>query len=414
MRYAFMFLFMVFGFFLSWKFWDRFGVKTVLSYYFLRTLGVIIIWTCYYNEIPFDLRGWYAQTCWMVDLGKIPGRDFSTPYNLGFEILLYLAVWIYRSPFSILVLFASLEMCSTYFLYQAFHKLCGEKVAKRSLLLFVTSPICCSSAFFAQDEPIMLLGAGVILWLLVNNKDKLIGIFSILTFFFTKIFSPLYFLSFCLVSGKKTLWTTMIGICVYWGIALLLGINPFDFQFSEELETNAHTHQNFGGMITRGSVWRYLPDVSPTIPLLITAVLLGIVALVFAAWLLNERQARKLRLMYAGLLSGALYLAFNLSYPMNFHQYAVPIIPFVIVVFLERSNYLVADFICLGAWSFVECTVESGASTFARFFVCAVLNVWLLCRLMMIGREAMSVPLNGIVAFCKVLFGKSSYNSSDM
>ena len=217
------------------RWWDKCGLKTAIVYYAVRIAAMVAAMEAL-GMVPYDVSGWHLHAGWMVEKGMFPGRDFLSPYNLGFNGLLALCESVWRSPSSIIVLFTLCEALALRLLYRVADKLLGKKTAKRGMILYLSSPICLmQSTFSAQDETLFTLAIVAYLYFTFVADSpvgrSLTSVFSVLC---TKLIAPFFMVPFVLIRRWRAVAVFGVAFAAYIGVVRLLGLNPFCLAFGRE------------------------------------------------------------------------------------------------------------------------------------------------------------------------------------
>jgi hypothetical protein len=334
------------------RWWNRCGLKTAIAYYIVRIAAMVAAVEAF-GMVPYDVSGWHLHARWMVEKGMFPGRDFLTPYHLGFNGLLALCEAVWRSPSSIIVFFTLCEALALRLLYKVADKLLGRKVAKRGMILYLSSPICLmQSTFSAQDETLFTLAIAACLYFTFVADSRvgrsLTAVFSVL---FTKLIAPFYMVPFVLIRRWRAAAVFGVAFVAYIGIVRLLGLNPFCLAFGREPGLAASA-DDILGLTTSGNLASLFPMVSGTIWNVALVVLLSVTGLVALRPLLAATdECDKLRL--ATRLMTVWLLIFMLFYRMTYTYYVIPVFPLMCLMaqdeaFLPRRMRPVAV-----AWAFL-------------------------------------------------------------
>ena len=318
------------------KWWDKCGLKTAISYYIVR-IAVMVAAVEAIGIVPYDVSGWHLHAGWMVEKGLFPGRDFLTPYHLGFNGLLALCETVWRSPASIVVLFTLCEAVALRLLYKVADKLLGNKVAKRGIILYLTSPICLmQTTLSAQDETLFMFAISAFLYFtFVADSAKGRSLVSALSVFCTKLLAPFYMFPFLLLKRWKAMAVFVAALGGYLAAAWLFGLHPLLLRFGREPGLDAPADE-IAGIATFGNIPSLLPDVPEMIW---TALLLASLAVTFLAGarsLFGEADAAR-RLRSSTLLLFSLLLEFMLLNRMTYTYYLIPVFPLVCLFAQDES-----------------------------------------------------------------------------
>ncbi len=318
------------------KFWDKCGIKTAVAYYAVRIVAMVAAVEAL-GMVPFDVSGWHLHGSWMVEKGLFPGGDFLTPYHLGFNGLLALCESVWRSPSSIVVLFTLCEALALRLLYEVADKLLGRKMAKRGMILYLSSPICLmQSTFSAQDETLFTLAIAACLYFtFVADSRAGRSATSILAVFCTKLIAPFYMVPFLLLRRWKAVGFFLLAFAAYIMAAELFGLHPLNLAFGREPGLSAPA-DDILGLATSGNLPSLFPMVPGTIWNVALVALLSVTLLasprpLFSAVDDHSRLYLVVRLMTVWLL------AFMLLYRMTYSYYLIPVFPLMCLMAQDES-----------------------------------------------------------------------------
>ena len=335
-------------------FLDRLGVKSLLAYYAARVFGMFVL-IVLFNQIPPDVGGWYQHGLWMID-GYFPGRDFLTPYHLGFNFLLAMACFLLRNPMAIVILFTLAEFLGVVLLYKALKGFWGEANAKKGLVLYLTSPIVFFQSFLgAQDETLVLLGIAVLLLSAIKSSKYCcyyIGI--VFSVFLTKILAIMYLFPFAAIKRYKGVFVLLGVVGVYLAIVHLMGVNPFDLRFGRRLGVVANADKIFA-MKTIGNIWFFAPKCDARICLLLLLIGMVLVALPVIKVFLKGNAQMDVMIAHSVYLSVMWVLVFSLFYKMTFASYLIPVLPFVCLLMVRSPAVCFAGV----SWSFFNAVKDT-------------------------------------------------------
>lgn len=330
------------GFIVAKRYYNFVGAKSLLVYLFAKIILSSVIVYC--GVVPPDVSGWQMHGEWIVKGGLVPGRDFLSPYYMGFNGLIALSIWLWDSPVSIIILFSLVELLALICLYRGAQPVLGEKICKRMLILYLTSPIWCFCSFFgAQDEVLCLLGVSILIVLLFTEKLNTWLIF-ISTFFgiaVTKLLTVFYLQPLLFARKYRTLWMGLAALGSYILLAICVGANPFNLIFGREPGLSA-VGDRIINMVTLGNVCFYFKTSGwklSSFGAIMCIVSFGLVGLFFLKYLLNiDRMDKKETLVVILSLMMAWCCCFNLFYPMTFNSYLLPFMPMALSLLLYQGS----------------------------------------------------------------------------
>ena len=319
------------------KWWDKCGLKTAAAYYAVR-LAAMVAAVEFFGMVPFDVTCFHLHAGWMVERGLIPGRDFLTPYHLGFNGLLALCEALWRSPSSIIVLFTLCEALGLRLLYKVADKLLGGKAARRGIILYLASPICLmQSMLAAQDETLLTLAVGAFLYF-VFVADSRCGrsMTSVLAIVCTKIIAPFYLLPFALLRRCRAAFFLAFALLCYLAGMQLLGLRPLTIAFGREpgLETPTIDILHLS---TSGNLASLLPAVPVAAWNVALVALLSATGFMALRPLLAATDDRE-RLRLSSLLMTVWLLLFMLFYRMTYTYYVIPVLPLMCILAQDENG----------------------------------------------------------------------------
>jgi hypothetical protein len=318
------------------RWWDRCGLKSAIAYYVVRIAAMVAAVKAL-GLVPFDVSGWHLHAGWMVEKGLFPGRDFLTPYHLGFNGLLALCEVMWRSPSSIVVFFTLCEALALRLLYKVADKLLGNKVAKRGIILYLSSPICLmQSTFSAQDETLFTLAIAACLYFtFVADSRAGRSAASIFAVFCTKPIAPFYMVPFLLLRRWKAVAFFGLAFAAYMAAAILLGLHPLNLAFGREPGLAAPA-DDILGLVTSGNLASLFPMVPDTIWDVALVTLLSVTFLASLRPLCSALDDR-VRLSLAIRLMTVWLLAFMLFFRMTYSYYLIPVFPLMCLMVQDEA-----------------------------------------------------------------------------
>ena len=308
------------------KWWDKCGLKAAIAYYAVRIAAMVAAVEAL-GMVPFDVAGWHLHAGWMVEKGMFPGRDFLSPYHLGFNGLLALCESVWRSPSSIVVFFTLCEALALRLLYKVACKLLGGKTARRGIILYLASPICLmQSMLSAQDETLFTLAIAAYLYFtFVADSRAGRSATSVLAVMCTKLIAPFYMVPFALLRRWRAVLFFGIAFATYLVGVRLLGLNPLCLAFGREPGLAAPS-DDILALATSGNLASLFPMVPDTIWNVVLLVLLAVTGWGMLRPLLAETDDRA-RLSLATRLMTVWLLLFMLFYRMTYAYYVIPVFP---------------------------------------------------------------------------------------
>ena len=346
------------GVFIAWKLWRFIDVKFIIMFYALRTTWVIGGYSLFPDLIPHDLPGWYMHACWMVDDGLVPGKDFLSPYNIGFNALLCLSVKIWHSPLAIAIMFATFECVAIILLFNMLKEIFEEKNSSRIVMLYMSSPLCYVCALGAQDESMILLGVVIALYLHLKGFHIATLISLVVTLFCTKFIVPIYFYPFALMFGASAVFTLLLSICAMYGVLAAFGLKPFMTQFGRYVGMESYADQ-CSSMQTNGNIWAILPTLPSWGKYIIGLLVVCTVASIFIRYF-TQGKGRDATMVRNALTTSLLIVELMyLFLPGCWPSYVLPVMPFAFAWALGQGAYarkvLLCCFVSFWCWLVYYC-----------------------------------------------------------
>ncbi|MFN3849307.1 MAG: hypothetical protein ACK4NY_07760 [Spirosomataceae bacterium] len=256
--------------------------------------------------------------------GKIPTIDFQTPYSIGFEYLIALAVGIYQSTISIIVLFHLAELLGVWLVLQAIQHISNAQTNKL-LLLYYFNPIVFNwLGLGGQDESLLILLFGIFFYLINANKNLVFGhITGVFSLLITKLFA--FFIIAAYFIKQKLSQKIVFVVSLFVVVGLLQFVLKIPV-FSTEFSRNGAKSDDLAELYTSGNIWFLLQtfglDLMKTkLPILLALAGLGLFSLKnLLPFTTEERGFNQENYTF---LAIGYFLIYNLLYKMTFSQYHV-------------------------------------------------------------------------------------------
>ena len=169
----------------------RMPVYGIVLYYVFR-LSAVAYLHFVAGYAAFDLHGWYEHAERMLN-GEFPGRDFSSPYGLGFNGLIALSVLIVHHPFSIVVVFSIIEFIGVLLFRKGFATAFAPCLGDSVCWLYMTCPFVINNlGFEMQDEGILMAIMAGMFYVYARRIDWLLPIVAACGLLLTKLLAVIY------------------------------------------------------------------------------------------------------------------------------------------------------------------------------------------------------------------------------
>lgn len=167
------------GFLLAWKWWNKVGKKALIFFWVFRFLFMAFAVVYAGVGVPADSKGWAMHGDWIAQGGYMPGIDFLTPYNIGFNGLLACCSLVRQgSIWPLSVVFSITGFFGCCLIYKVLAKVFDIETAKKTLILFLFSPVSYYAAEGMQDEWMQFFFLSLILFMMVQNSGCWQGVWG--------------------------------------------------------------------------------------------------------------------------------------------------------------------------------------------------------------------------------------------
>lgn len=324
------------GIAVAWKLWRFLGLKALCIFFIARTAFMVVGAALYEDALSPDLPGWYLHASWIL-AGFCPGIDFMSPYFLGFNGLIAAAVRLYHSPLSIQVLFACIEFVGVCVAYRFLKEIVCKCVAKRVIILFVSSPLCYLTACGAQDEVILFAGVFAVLYSTLRDKNHSSGMLTFITVVTTKITAVFYCALIALLGRGRTILIAIGGFASYFIISSLCGVKVVDLRFGRTLGMDVASDA-VAKLKTPGNIWYYLPPLPEWFPIVVGLCVVAFVILISVSSIVSTTLGKKERARFAAYATFLVVACMYLFVPGCLPYYVFPVLPILYLAVFEGSQ----------------------------------------------------------------------------
>jgi hypothetical protein len=312
--------FIIFGFFSRW-------VLLFIWFYFLG------------GEVSGDNKGYLLHVNWVLE-GRVPNRDFSTPYGFYFSYILSAPYYLFKNPLVIIFTLQVFELLGFCLFYLSIKKLLSVYRAQLFALLYLTNPLVIGwLAFDGQDESMMIFAFGGIFYATAYSSRFLNYFFSCFSLFAIKITALAAIESVVMVSKRKEILQGVLFGLLFLLIPLFLNSKIFGFKFEWQNGVDILTKYFFPG-----NIWFLIDKISPNNNLILFSRITTIVLFLITTCMLFK---------FKNLFPKAIFIALGVSlYTLSFQigsSYVSPgfiatIIPFLIFLLLTSNDLITRNF----------------------------------------------------------------------
>ncbi len=115
-----------------------------------------------------DVQGFEIHARWILE-GRIPGRDFGSPYGLLFNAMIAAAVWLTGDGRGIVVAAQLVEFAASLLFIKAASARLGEERGRLASFVLLLNPLLISAFWFdGQDESLIFLSVAVVVALTLS------------------------------------------------------------------------------------------------------------------------------------------------------------------------------------------------------------------------------------------------------
>lgn len=313
----------------------RMPVYGIVLYYTLRLSAVAFLHFSAGYE-AFDLHGWYEHAERMLN-AEFPGRDFLSPYGLGFNGLLALSISIVCHPFSIVVAFSLIECIGVIFFKKGFAIAFSQHQADSVCWLYMTCPFVINNlGFEMQDEGILMAVIAVMFYVYARRIDWLLPIVAVCGILLTKLLAVIYLTPFFIMINLKYAGRFLLLVCMCGLVLMGLGINPLNLRF----ERLGGACDEIARQITCGNFWYLLKpimgDMTHRVAQLVFLFAVALVLIIlFSVVRKREEKGNMEALLWSISSLGFILVSVN---KMSYLCYLAPALPFLFLLIVRCCN----------------------------------------------------------------------------
>lgn len=231
------------------KFRD-FELSHFIIYGFLTRWIILSVWFLFFEgRVSGDVYGYELHVTWVLE-GKVPNRDFSTPYGFYLNYILLIPYYLFKNPVTIMLILQLFELLGFCLFYLSIKKILSIYRAKLFALLYITNPLVIGwLAFDGQDESLMIFAFGGIFYAISHSSRFFNSFFSSFSFFAVKITALAAVLPVIMVSSRKEILRILLFVFIFLLIPLILNSKVIGFGFEWKNGVDDLTEYFFPGNI---------------------------------------------------------------------------------------------------------------------------------------------------------------------
>lgn len=388
------------GLFVAERWWAKLGWKSLVGCFALRSVIMWII-VVVVGILPPDISCWWTQNINPIIQGERTILTLKSVYYPGFIIG---SVWfskMFHSPYGMVFFFLLAEAGALCVLFLSLTRVYGEKIARQTLIIYLTSPFgFIVSGLGAQDEPLLMLPMYAFLFFALFKQSRIGCFISILfAILFSKILVLFYMLPITLVRR-------------YRGIFMLFGVFGLFFGCCYLCDYNVVDVSSCSLRRTLGNFWYVFQNVPDCVQVFVFLLVSAAFILCMVPNFFARQVGVKTVFRATMVLTVCLDLILNLTYRTVFSPYLLPVIPFLIALYLGSENNVKKDYrvrmlvlIWFFVMSFID-SIEHGAPRFglcnmddilrALSLFCIVLTSSLLVMIVMLHKDLFYSPWDSV------------------
>ena len=309
-----------------------------LSFFNIIILGFTIRWVFL---IPWfflmnghgsgDVQSYESHIRWVIE-GKVPNRDFITPYGFYFYYLLSIPYRLFSHPATVIIIIHFFELLGVILFCSAIARILSFDRAKLFALLYVSNPLVISwFAFDGQDEGLMIFAFGGIFFSTVISSKIFKALYCGFSLFVVKITALAAIAPIVFIIKKKEVAIFLLTLILFLLPPVILGSEIFGFRFERE-----NTIDELIKTVFPGNVWYLVNQVLS----LDRVIFLSRVAVFFfltaTAILLISATGKILEATFLAFGAVLLTLSYQLSSIYTSPGFIAAIVPFFIYLILSE------------------------------------------------------------------------------
>tara|TARA_Y100001970_G_C14253719_1_gene873608 strand:+ start:4578 stop:5837 length:1260 start_codon:yes stop_codon:yes gene_type:complete len=227
-----------------------FKLSQFIIYGFLIRWIILSFWFFFFEgRVSGDVYAYELHINWVLE-GKVPNRDFSTPYGFYLNYILSIPYILFKNPVTIMLMLQIFELIGFCLFYLSIKKILSIYRANLFALLYITNPLVIGwLAFDGQDESLMIFAFGGIFYAISHSRGFFNSFFSSFSLFAVKITALAAVIPVIMVSSRKEILRILLLIFIFLLIPLILNSKVLGFGFEWKHGVDDLTEYFFPGNI---------------------------------------------------------------------------------------------------------------------------------------------------------------------
>ena len=323
---------------------------------FVIKLASVLLLKVVYQFYGYDLLG-FAEHGNFILKGLIPAKDYSTPYSIMYEYLLFFCCKLYNDPLSIAIFFLA---CEAVVYLQIIRLIPAKSVHMVNTILFTiaTNPLFLFFTIYDKQDEILLivLAVSLLFW---DRNSKYNFFYAFIAILFTKILALLILIPIFKFKYRQSVYLGL-SIVAYFSLMYYSGFTKiFKFEFSRLSGLPDQIYE----AITPGNFWFILNysfgfSVKVFLPLATTITTL----LLLNIYLFFMTQSTSKKFYLEALLCN--FLLVMITYKMTFAYYH-----WIICIALFLYSLLYLNYSLLSRWIILVYSLSIAASGIITYSV---------------------------------------------
>jgi hypothetical protein len=207
----------------------------IIIFGFFSRWVILFFWFFFLDgNVSGDVKGYELHIKWVLE-GRVPNRDFSSPYGFYFNYILSIPYFLFKNPAIIMIILQLFELLGFFLFYLSIKKLLSNYRAKIFALLYFTNPLVIAwFAFDGQDESLMIFAFGAIFYAVVFSNRIFIFFSSCFSLFAVKITALAVVIPLIMVLSRRDIFGNLLFALLFLFTPLILNSKIFGFQFEWE------------------------------------------------------------------------------------------------------------------------------------------------------------------------------------